>query len=1137
MLVGNKPNFPAFMNPRIQEEDLGIYQKSPEQSSPKIPSLSRKSMRENDTDKSCKIESFDASNKSAENIEFSHKINSVLSPKKKSLQKLMSNLKTYELMGKHSNFSISKQSPTKRSTPKKNILEIKKKTLFDVFSNFYLTKKFINTLKSITSNRSPKFLSKHHFDIINDLSFFFDIWKKKDQEENFENGFTEKDKRFYKQKTISWEKIQKTTKEFFSKMQVFDSSSSFMIFWNILHLLFILYFFFSIPLEACFEVKLYEEIYGLYYLQYTASFFFLCDILVKCNTAVYLKGKLNKDRKEIVKNYLKTSFLKDTISSLSVFLVLYENIMINLIDNFLLMNFFRILFFLRTRNFSIIFKELEEMFIINQSVHNILSLFKLIFRIILLSHMFACLWFYIGTLNIEHSWITQMEISSEPWWNKYLFSYYFVCITMNTVGYGDVIPQNPTERVFTIVFIYIACGIFAYSINSIGVIVSEIARRENEFQKKLNIINEFMKQKKIYFDLRMRVIKYLEYIWYEEKIEKIEEQSKIIETLSDSLKEELLLEANGAIIRDLKMFTFNFSEELLRNMIPLLKEVRFTPGDLIFMRGNSDNKDLYIIRKGKVEIFLETEKLNTPTILKTIQRGEFFGEISFFSDQERNACARSVDFTTVYMIKKQDFLTLLKKYQKDYQKFCQIRDNINFYEDYKDLYIKCYSCEDKTHLIQDCPNIKYKPIKDVLLHRYFISLDQKRVSYKRKNYHIKALSKISMIENKAFELQAELYPSHESGRTSHNLSQYSENVHSRYSFEDSSIDNKTIKEENEDIEEEKTDKIDKINKAYKKDEIDKISFRINEKVESEDSLLSLSNEESVISSEQMIKIRRKSRKKHILLTNASTESNKDGKKCFNSHTYTALLDNIEGEVYNLIIKESPRSQTSIKSVSIKGKNEEAGLSPTLNFRKTSSLKSKLRSLLTYINELKEGKSETKLPKTDEKYSIESQEVKLLEIDINNRDTANEALKSWDFYFTYNNCEQIIEKFNAYNQKKSHNQKHQSICINNVSPSQLKKNQRSRRQGIVDNKLDSKIKISGNSLMKKNFFQSTNVIENFLNETQFDPKKFKIQYKKMHEQYNFKKIFIDVFKKLFEWVRIFKKAKKSKKIKTAIREKS
>ena len=43
----------------------------------------------------------------------------------------------------------------------------------------------------------------------------------------------------------------------------------------------------------------------------------------------------------------------------------------------------------------------------------------------------------------------------------------FVVITMNTVGFGDIVATNTFERIFSIFFVFIACGVFAYTINSI----------------------------------------------------------------------------------------------------------------------------------------------------------------------------------------------------------------------------------------------------------------------------------------------------------------------------------------------------------------------------------------------------------------------------------------------------------------------------------------------------------------------------------------------------------------------------------------------------------------------------------------------------------------------------------------------
>ncbi len=45
---------------------------------------------------------------------------------------------------------------------------------------------------------------------------------------------------------------------------------------------------------------------------------------------------------------------------------------------------------------------------------------------------------------------------------------------MITVGYGDVTPQNNYEVIAATATMFVACGVFAFSINSIGIIVQNI---------------------------------------------------------------------------------------------------------------------------------------------------------------------------------------------------------------------------------------------------------------------------------------------------------------------------------------------------------------------------------------------------------------------------------------------------------------------------------------------------------------------------------------------------------------------------------------------------------------------------------------------------------------------------------------
>lgn len=44
---------------------------------------------------------------------------------------------------------------------------------------------------------------------------------------------------------------------------------------------------------------------------------------------------------------------------------------------------------------------------------------------------------------------------------------------MSSVGYGDIVPVTQTERSAAMAMMILSCGIFAYTVNSIGNIVSQ----------------------------------------------------------------------------------------------------------------------------------------------------------------------------------------------------------------------------------------------------------------------------------------------------------------------------------------------------------------------------------------------------------------------------------------------------------------------------------------------------------------------------------------------------------------------------------------------------------------------------------------------------------------------------------------
>ena len=84
----------------------------------------------------------------------------------------------------------------------------------------------------------------------------------------------------------------------------------------------------------------------------------------------------------------------------------------------------------------------------------------------------------------------------------------------------------------------------------------------------------------------------------------------------------------------------------------------FSDGDIIFNEKDY-GRDMYIIESGKVKIF--RVRNNREIILAVLKKGDFFGEMAFFSGQARSASAQAEGVCQLRVINQKDLKDLVKE--------------------------------------------------------------------------------------------------------------------------------------------------------------------------------------------------------------------------------------------------------------------------------------------------------------------------------------------------------------------------------------------------------------------------------------------------------------------------------------------
>ncbi|EAR92161.2 cation channel family protein (macronuclear) [Tetrahymena thermophila SB210] len=268
------------------------------------------------------------------------------------------------------------------------------------------------------------------------------------------------------------------------------------------------------------------------------------EMVLQMNTATYHEGDFITDRKTIFRIYVKEYFIFEVLP------LLFEG---------------------KTSS--------------NPTINILLHLpllLKLKGMSIILIHLMACSYATLGNferniLQTQENWIDLGKIQSPGycWWTIYIEAQLWAFYTLSNSYSSSVVTKY--EYAFTSFWMLISCVVFAYNIITLGKIFQDINSAKENYQKDLNLLNRFMKRKKIDLEFQRAINSHLIKQYEQEISSQFEAEKQTLQKLSPHMRNKLIMESNKGIITQFSIFN-NLSQQTIYNIYQIMEEECYSEG-------------------------------------------------------------------------------------------------------------------------------------------------------------------------------------------------------------------------------------------------------------------------------------------------------------------------------------------------------------------------------------------------------------------------------------------------------------------------------------------------------------------------------------------------------------------------------
>mmetsp|Transcript_15423 Transcript_15423/g.50692 ORF Transcript_15423/g.50692 Transcript_15423/m.50692 type:complete len:930 (-) Transcript_15423:50-2839(-) len=430
----------------------------------------------------------------------------------------------------------------------------------------------------------------------------------------------------------------------------FNPKSEFRARWDVCVILAIVYNCIVLPVRIAFGDG---KIGPLFIIDFIIDIFFIVDITINFQTGFDDGGQIVMNKRTVRDNYLYGWFTADCMASMPLGLLGIGG------DDSIAGSderahlFLRLPRFLRLLRLPRLFRYLhrwEEQLNLDTSF---LRMGKLIFMIILFSHINACTQYLASRLEgfPMDGWVVRTGMLDAEPVEQYSLAMFNALSHMLCIGYGGgpqhLAPSTNSEVWITIVSMMAGASFYVILVGMMSSILLSMDQSGALYTQTMDILKQYFQYRKVPKDMRDRVLRYYQHRWHTRKVFN---EEKMLSEVSRCVRMDIKAYIAKKLLKKVPIFDL-CAKPVVRAVAEVLQPLGFPPGEYVYTEGQIA-EEMFFIAMGEVEI-----EGAGGEVMTTLMAGSYFGEFPLiFEDiNTRTASACSLTYSELYSLARDDF--------------------------------------------------------------------------------------------------------------------------------------------------------------------------------------------------------------------------------------------------------------------------------------------------------------------------------------------------------------------------------------------------------------------------------------------------------------------------------------------------